>query len=90
MDTIQRLTEKIDSYAHINWGTGADVRNNLWSDLSDLRNFKENRRANMLMDWKYKADFEYAEHTHLNGQQVFQRLTWEESYVVALLFAHYH
>ena len=90
MDTINRLTEKINSYANNDWGTSANIHDNLWPDLADLRNFKENRRANMLMDWKYKADFDYAEHTHLNGQQVFQLLTWEESYVVSLLFAHYH
>ena len=91
MDIINRLTEKIDSYADNNhWGTGADVHTNLWADLAELRNFKPNRRANMIRDWKYKTEFESTEQDHVNGQRIFQLLPWEQSYVVALLFARYH
>lgn len=90
MDMMQRLTEKIDRYAVEPWGTTEDIHNNLWQEVGDLLNFKENRRENMLRDWKYKSEFETAMQRHENGMQIFRLLTWEHSFVLTLLYAYYH
>jgi hypothetical protein len=88
MDIINRLTEKIDNYANNDWGTSTDVHAALWQDIDNLRNNRE--KANLMLDWKYKSDFEYTEKTHLNEKKMFELMSWEHSFAVTLLFAYYH
>ena len=89
MDCINRLTEKLDNYEGINWGNVEDVHTNLWNDLANLRNIKPEEKSNLLNGWKYKSDFEYTEEKHLNGQKSFHLMTWEQSFVLTMLFSHY-
>ena len=89
MDTIQRLTNKLEYYGTgIDWGTAEDVKVNLWPDLDNLRNY--NNRNNLISDWRYKDLFEFADNAHANGRKIFGLMTWEASYAVALLMAIYH
>jgi hypothetical protein len=86
---IARLTYKLDQYGTgIEWGTGEDVKANLWRDLDNLRN--NNNRNNLLSEWKYKNAFETAERWHENGRKTFELMTWESSFATAILFAIYH
>jgi hypothetical protein len=89
MDIIHRLTYKIDQYGTgIEWGSGEDVGANLWRDLDNLRN--NNNRNNLISNWKYKNEFECIEEWHLNGRKAFDKMSWENSFAVAMLFTIYH
>ena len=90
MDIINRLTEKIDNYENSEWGTSADVHAMLWPDVRNLRNLNPDNRANAMRDWVYKDAFECTEESHLNGNKTFELMPWEHSFVVAILFMHYH
>ena len=90
MDIINRLTEKIDNYENSEWGTSADVHAMLWPDVRNLRNLNPDNRANAMRDWVYKDTFECTEQAHLNGNKMFELMSWEHSFVVAILFMHYH
>ena len=90
MDIINRLTEKIDNYENSEWGTSLDVHAMLWPDVRNLRNLNPDNRANAMRDWVYKDTFECTEQSHLNGNKMFELMSWEHSFVVAILFMHYH
>lgn len=90
MDIVNRLTEKIDNYANIEWGTPLDVHAMLWPDINDLRNMTSDNRANAIREWRYKNAFECTEQTHLNGNKPFELMSWEHSFAMMLLFMHYH
>ena len=89
MEFINRLTYKIDNYGTgIDWGTTEDVKANLWRDLDNLRN--NNNKNNLISDWKYKGNFETIERWHANGNKIFNLMSWESSFAVAILFSVYH
>ena len=89
METINRLTYKIDQYATgIEWGTPEDVKANLWHDLDNLRN--NNNKNNLISDWKYKDAFESTERCHENGRKTFNLMDWQSSFAVGVLFMVYH
>lgn len=89
MDLINRLTYKIEQYGTgIEWGTGEDVGVNLWRDLDNLRNNRN--KNNLISDWKYKNEFDCIEQWHQNGKKAFHKMSWENSFAVAMLFAIYH
>jgi hypothetical protein len=89
MESINRLTNKIDQYGTgIEWGTPEDVKTNLWQDLDNIRN--NNNLNNLLIDWKYKDAFETTLQWHENGRKIFNLMDWESSFAVGMLFAIYH
>ena len=90
MDIINRLTEKIDNYANIEWGTSLDVHAMLWPDVNELLNMTHDNRASAMHGWQYKDTFECTEKAHLNGNKTFELMSWEHSFVVAILFMHFH
>ncbi len=87
---MDRLTNLLNAYADIPWGTAADVHATLWPELDNVRNYDARQRENMMRDWKYKTDFDYAMAQHANGQKMFEKLNWEHSFALTILFAHYH
>ena len=89
MDLINRLTEKIDSYAseNVKW-IGTNIHANMWSDLDNLRNHRD--KENLMMEWKYKDAFESTVNSHLNENKIFELMSWEQSFAVSILFMHYH
>jgi hypothetical protein len=89
MDLINRLSNKIDQYGYGNeWGSGLDVKDNLWTDLDNLRN--SNIKNNLINDWKYKTDLQTTEIMHMNGKKTFNSMNWESSFVLTLLCCIYH
>lgn len=89
MEVINRLTENIDNYGDKSW-IATEIHETLWDDLNDLRNFKPEHKENVMRDWIYKDAFDCTEKTHLNEKKIFEKMTWEESFCVAILFMHYH
>jgi hypothetical protein len=88
MDTLNHITNKIDYYANVtNWGTD-EIRENLWDDINNLRNHHD--KNNLIENWKYKTAFETTEIEHMNGCKLFNLLSWETSFTLALLFSVYH
>ena len=89
MDIINRLTYKIDQYrTGIEWGTEQDVGVNLWNELDNLLN--SSNKNNIISNWKYKKEFECVENWHMNGKQLFNLMSWENSFALAILFTVYH
>ena len=88
MDTINRLTDLLDNYGGTDWGTSDDVYNTLWQDINDLR--QNNNKEVILSEWKYKTDYEFAENSHTDEQQLFKNLEWEHSFALSILYAIYH
>ena len=89
-DIINRLTEKINNYAHAEWGNDDDVHAVLWDDLNELRNLPNMERDKLLKDWKYKDAYDCTEKAHENEEKTFELLKWQNSFCLAILFMYYH
>ena len=90
METINRLTDKIDNYANVPWGTDDDVHATLWDDLDNLHNLRNDQKENVMRDWKYKDAYECTVKAHENGKKTFELLKWQNSFCLAILFMYYH
>lgn len=88
MNSMNNLSNKIDNFAMGNWGRPEDCHAALWQDIDNLRN--NNNKAELLENWKYKHEFMTVEQSHQNGRKDFNLCTWEQSFVVAILFHIFH
>lgn len=91
---LTEFTKKIDQYERCDWKTSNHVHSNIWDDIYRLRReIANNKNALYLQsftDWKYKESFELTEKNHETQQQLFKKLPWEESFVLAFLYFIYH
>ena len=94
---LTEFTKKLDAYETCDWKTSAHIHSNLWTDISLVRReiAADNTNKNALhlqlfSDWKYKNSFDLTEKNHKDHQQLFTYLSWEQSFVLGLLFFSYH
>ena len=88
---LSELSAKINHFAGKDWGTTTDVHAILWPCISEVRKqvALSSEEVDILEGWEFQSEFVFAENSHLNGQQLFTKLSWEESFALSILFAYY-
>ena len=88
---LSELSAKINHFAGKDWGTTTDVHAILWPFISEVRKqvALSSEEVDILEGWEFQSEFVFAENSHLNGQQLFTKLSWEESFALSILFAYY-
>jgi hypothetical protein len=85
------LSAKINHFAGKDWGNTTDVHTILWPSIAEVRKqvALSSEEVDILEGWEFQSEFVFAENSHLNGQQLFTKLSWEESFALSILFAYY-
>ena len=88
---LSELSAKITHFAGRDWGTTTDVHTILWPSIAEVRKqvALSSEEVDILEGWEFKSEFVFAENSHLNGQQLFTKISWEESFALSILFAYY-
>ena len=88
---LSELSAKINQFAGKDWGTTTDVHTILWPSIAALRKqvALSSEEVDILEGWEFKSEFVFAENSHLNEQQLFTKISWEESFALSILFAYY-
>ena len=88
---LSELSAKINHFAGRDWGTTTDVHTILWPSIAEVRKqvALSSEEVDILEGWEFKSEFVFAENSHLNGQQLFTKISWEESFALSILFAYY-
>lgn len=88
---LSELSAKINHFAGRDWGTTTDVHMILWPSIAEVRKqvALSSEEVDILEGWEFKSEFVFAENSHLNGQQLFTKISWEESFALSILFAYY-
>jgi len=88
---LSELSAKINHFAGKDWGTTTDVHAILWPCISEVRKqvALSSEEVDILEGWEFQSEFVFAENSHLNEQQLFTKISWEESFALSILFAYY-
>ena len=88
---LSELSAKINHFAGKDWGTTTDVHAILWPFISEVRKqvALSSEEVDILEGWEFQSEFVFAENSHLNEQQLFSKISWEESFALSILFAYY-
>jgi hypothetical protein len=88
---LSELSAKINHFSGKDWGNTTDVHTILWPSIAELRKqvALSSEEVDILEGWEFQSEFVFAENSHLNGQQLFTKISWEESFALSILFAYY-
>lgn len=63
-----------------------DIHRLLWTKLEYCRHLPPAERS----EWKYDKDLNIVETMHSDGQKVFEKMSWEESYAFCFIWSIRH
>jgi hypothetical protein len=86
METAESISTKLSNFNILECASSTDIYHKFWQDLNILRGIN----GNELKNWEHYESFTTTKRAHLNGNKSFDRLPWEESFVLDFVYTIKH